>query len=401
MLKFLLPAFLLFSSLGVAAQGKEIIYEYIETYKDAAILEMQRTGVPASIKLAQGIHETMAGQSVLVRKSNNHFGIKCKSNWTGPSVSHDDDARGECFRKYESAIDSYRDHSNFLKGSKRYASLFDLDPLDYKGWAYGLKKAGYATNPKYPQIIVKLIEDYNLQDYTLIAMGKLQPKDEVLVKNEGEEGKMQAENAVLITNAGEEANSLSASDYPTGVFTLNGAKVIFAAKGTSFLALAKEHDVALSKIFEYNDLKETEEVEADQLVFLQRKPKTGLNEFHIVREGESLHDIAQREAIRLDALEEYNYLDRQTKPLAGSKIYLRGKAPMKVKFSDLASNERSNSVNMRGSANTSKPAIHVVKAKETLYSISKRYDVTAGDIMKWNNLRSNTLHIGQELKIYK
>ncbi len=119
---------------------KTIIQDYINTYKDLAIEEMQRTGVPASIKLAQGIHETMAGTSDLVLKSNNHFGIKCKSNWTGESVTHDDDARGECFRKYDSPLDSYRDHSDFLKGSQRYASLFKLDPLDYADWAYGLKK---------------------------------------------------------------------------------------------------------------------------------------------------------------------------------------------------------------------------------------------------------------------
>ncbi|MBC7875319.1 MAG: glucosaminidase domain-containing protein, partial [Ferruginibacter sp.] len=164
------------------AQDQVIIQNYIANYKGIAIAEMQRTGVPASIKLAQGIHETMAGTSVLVTKSNNHFGIKCKATWTGESVSHDDDARGECFRKYAIASDSYRDHSNFLKGSSRYASLFKLDPLDYASWAHGLKKAGYATNPRYPQVIIKLIEDYNLQDYTLIALGQGLNKEETLAK---------------------------------------------------------------------------------------------------------------------------------------------------------------------------------------------------------------------------
>jgi flagellum-specific peptidoglycan hydrolase FlgJ len=138
---------LLISSLAGLAQQPEVIRSYIETYRDIAIAEMQRTGVPASIKLAQGIHETTAGTSDLVRKSNNHFGIKCKSNWTGESVSHTDDAPHECFRKYDEPSQSYKDHSDFLKRSSRYASLFNLDPLDYEGWAYGLKKAGYATNP--------------------------------------------------------------------------------------------------------------------------------------------------------------------------------------------------------------------------------------------------------------
>ncbi|MBK5272943.1 MAG: glucosaminidase domain-containing protein, partial [Bacteroidia bacterium] len=163
---------LLFLSFMTRAQDPMVIEEYINTYKDLAIKEMQRTGVPASIKLAQGIHETMAGTSDLVLKSNNHFGIKCKNTWLGASVTHDDDLRGECFRKYSSAIDSYKDHSDFLKSSTRYSFLFNLEPTDYKDWAYGLKKAGYATNPKYPQIIIGLIEKYRLQDYTLIAMGK-------------------------------------------------------------------------------------------------------------------------------------------------------------------------------------------------------------------------------------
>ncbi|NCW88570.1 MAG: N-acetylmuramoyl-L-alanine amidase, partial [Chitinophagia bacterium] len=114
------------------SQPAEIIQQYIDQYKDLAIAEMKRTGVPASIKLAQGIHETMAGQSELVQKSNNHFGIKCKTGWNGPSVRHTDDARNECFRKYATASESYRDHSNFLKSSPRYASLFELDPTDYE-----------------------------------------------------------------------------------------------------------------------------------------------------------------------------------------------------------------------------------------------------------------------------
>ena len=127
---------------------------------------MIRTGVPASITLAQGIHETSAGKSALVLKSNNHFGIKCKSSWTGGKVYHDDDEAGECFRQYALPNESYRDHSDFLKNGPRYASLFNLDPHDYKGWAFGLKKAGYATNNKYPQILIKLIETYNLQSYS-------------------------------------------------------------------------------------------------------------------------------------------------------------------------------------------------------------------------------------------
>jgi len=160
--------FLLFVSLAVKnsfaqlaeSRGQDpVVIEYINKYKELAIAEMQRTGIPASIKLAQGIHETSAGTSDLVKRSNNHFGLKCKAEWTGMTVKHTDDAPNECFRKYESPLDSYKDQSNYLKNSPRYASLFDLDPTDYKAWAFGLKKAGYATNPKYTQVLIKLIED--------------------------------------------------------------------------------------------------------------------------------------------------------------------------------------------------------------------------------------------------
>jgi len=168
-----LSIILLFVGTFSQAQTTDEVLAYIAKYRDIAIAEMQRTGVPASITLAQGIHETGAGTSDLVISSNNHFGIKCKSDWTGATVFHDDDARGECFRKYDDPSDSYKDHSDFLKNRPNYSSLFKLDELDYKSWSYGLKKAGYATNPKYPQILINLIEKYDLQDYSLMALGKM------------------------------------------------------------------------------------------------------------------------------------------------------------------------------------------------------------------------------------
>src|SRR4030095_3772712 len=183
-LKILFLLFALSALKSSFAQQDPVVVEYINNYKELAIAEMQRTGIPASIKLAQGIHETSAGTSDLVRRSNNHFGLKCKTEWTGLSVKHTDDAPNECFRKYESSKDSYKDQSDYLKKSPRYATLFELDPTDYKAWAFGLKKAGYATNPKYSQVLIKLIEDYDLQDYTMIALGKLKPGQETLAQNE-------------------------------------------------------------------------------------------------------------------------------------------------------------------------------------------------------------------------
>src|ERR1700754_5150715 len=182
---FIVWALLVAAVKNLPAQISANGVNYVNTYKVLAMAEMQRTGVPAAITLAQGIHESEAGVSELCKQSNNHFGIKCKDDWKGQAVYHDDDARQECFRSYATAAESYRDHSDFLKRGSRYAFLFELDPSDYEGWAYGLRKAGYATNIRYSQILIKLIKVYNLQQYSLIAMGKVKPADEVVLTMPG------------------------------------------------------------------------------------------------------------------------------------------------------------------------------------------------------------------------
>lgn len=301
-----------------------MIREYIDRYKLIAINEMKRAGVPAAITLAQGIHETEAGQSELVTSSNNHFGIKCKDTWSGDYVLHDDDARRECFRKYDSPEDSYRDHSDFLKNSRRYASLFQLDPMDYEAWAWGLKKAGYATNPKYPQILIRLIREYNLQDYTLIALGKLNKEEEWLTKID-DDNKPSTEGVINIPQ--KETESVTIVElYPSGEFRINDTKVVFVRKGTPYLTIAQQNDISLSRLFEFNDMKTQEIVNSDQLIYLQRKRKKGANEFHIVQQGETVFVIAQKEAIRLESLMEYNLLSTGMEPAVGEKLHLHSKA---------------------------------------------------------------------------
>ncbi len=308
-------------------QQNETVRQYILTYKDLAMAEMKRTGVPASIKLAQGIHETLAGTSALVLKSNNHFGIKCKTGWTGESVSHDDDARGECFRKYPTAEDSYRDHSNFLKNSQRYAGLFQLDPTDYAGWANGLKKAGYATNPRYPIVLIKLIEDYQLQNYTLMALGK-----PVMDTNN------QSRPDTAITKIGgfkpmaDVFPAPKKNNYPQGEFKINDTRVVYAKKGVSFLSLAQQYNVPLARLFEFNELTQTEALASDQLIYLQRKRKTGVDEYCKVLAGETLYDIAQQQGIRLESLCEMNFLGPDDRPAPGEKLSLRKKASAKPKL---------------------------------------------------------------------
>lgn len=319
---------LLLTAVTSHAQKQEAIDKYISQYKDLAIAEMRRTGVPAAITLAQGIHESGAGSSKLVLASNNHFGIKCKSNWTGESVKHDDDARGECFRKYLFAEDSYKDHSDFLKNGQRYASLFSLAPTDYEGWANGLKKAGYATNPKYPQVLIKLINDYGLQEYTLIALGKTPDAEndsEIVSVNNNSNENTGANNSVKEEPSAVEKEN-TPQIYPDGEFKLNETKVVFVKKGTSFLSIAKQFEIDLSRIFEFNEISPVEITEKDQLIYLQRKRKSGNNEFHVVLQGETLHDIAQQEAIRLESLKELNWLRGDDKPAIGEILSLRSKS---------------------------------------------------------------------------
>lgn len=311
---------LLFICLAIAGRGQDMtIEQYVSAYKGLAITEMQRTGVPASISLAQGILETQAGNSDLFKASNNHFGIKCKDSWSGPTVSHDDDARGECFRKYSNAADSYKDHSDFLKGSDRYSFLFRLDPLDYKGWAYGLRRAGYATNPRYAQILIKYIEQYHLQDYSLIAMGKMKDTSTAVYASNEQQGASGTQG----DNSAAEQKPRPAVQYPDGEFKINETRVVYAKAGTSLLALAEQYHLSLSHLVDFNDLNTNDELLADQLIFLQRKRKQGDKPSHVVEAGESLYDIAQSEGVRLSSLLEYNQLGEGSALAPGTTLFLQ------------------------------------------------------------------------------
>ena len=405
MLKRLLIVLPLLATLCVKAQKSADILNYINTYKEMAIQEMVRTGVPASIKLAQGIHETMAGKSVLVMKSNNHFGIKCKNTWQGKKVYHDDDARGECFRSYSSANDSYLDHSNFLKNSSRYAFLFQLDPTDYKGWAYGLKQAGYATNIKYSQLLIRLIEDYNLQDYSLIALGKLKRPEVILASNKPEIGEpvaIEMVPAVMVESKPAIAMTAPAEiQYPEGEFKINDTRVIYARSGSSLLAVAKQYDISLRRLLDFNDMEKEDVITEDQLLYLQRKRKTGVGEVHVVQEGETLYDICQTEGIRLETMLKYNHLKEDDVPGIGERIYLRSSAPARPRLAT----EPALAAVVRTTVD-SRPAMtnmftHVVQTKETLYSIAKKYNVTVEKIQEWNKLQGADLKIGQSLVIYQ
>lgn len=381
------------------AQSKITIQEYINKYKDIAMAEMVRTGVPASITLAQGIHETGAGTSQLVLKSNNHFGIKCKTEWTGEKVYHDDDARGECFRKYDDPSISYKDHSDFLRNRSHYASLFTLDPEDYEGWAHGLKKAGYATNPKYPQILIKLVRDYNLQDYTLIVLGKKE-RD----ANEPTWTSVTTESGDFVSTKVSEAANAARQVYPQGIFTINDTKVMAIAKGTSYLKVADEQNISLARLLEFNDMKDGDVAKEDGLLFLQRKRKSGAQETHTVAEGETLYEIAQAEGIRLESLLQFNFLSATAQVLVGEKLYLREPAPSMPKLSHEKRSMQTAVVKeplLPARDNEGRAITHVVQPKETVYSIAKKYEVEVEEVKRWNDLGSTDIKIGQQIKINK
>lgn len=314
------------------------VEQYIETYKDLAMEEMIKSGIPASITLAQGILESEYGNSRLAREANNHFGIKCKETWTGPTIRHTDDAPLECFRKYGSAEESYRDHSEFLKTRSHYAFLFTLDILDYKAWAYGLKKAGYATSPKYPVALIESIEKHNLHQYSILAMNKKEAsgnmasnfrdsassgRSDVQVKTESTTSV--SSSSQHATNQTEEVNKI----YPEGVFEINRTKVVYIKAGTSWIAIAQKYDVSLHHLFDFNDIAAQEILLNDQLVFLSRKRKKGSVEYHTVRTGETLYSISQTEGVRLESLLENNHLTSDMQISKGTILYLQEKAPLK------------------------------------------------------------------------
>lgn len=359
--------------------------QYIEMHKEMAIAEMKRSGVPAAITIAQGILETESGNSELVKKSNNHFGIKCKAEWTGESVYHDDDESGECFRKYDSTIHSYRDHSDFLRTRAHYAFLFSLDPLDYKSWAFGLKKAGYATNPKYPQILIKTIEDYRLNELSIQAMKDIPDYAVYRIENKSVTEKITDfanQSVKKIEQKLEPENKKKSWKY------YNGLKAVYADSGVSLLAIATTYDIALSTLLDYNDLIDDGLLSSPAWLYLERKTVEGKQPKYVVKGNESLYEISQTVGIQLSYLLAYNGLNENDQLKKGIELSLKSS-----NFKDLSA------VVNRVSNATAK--LHEVKPKENLFTIAKLYNVPLNDLRVWNNLASDQLAVGQKIIVSK
>ena len=280
------------------------VEDYIYMYKDIAISEMQRSGIPASIKLAQGILESANGNSRLAVQANNHFGIKCHG-WSGEEVYHDDDAIGECFRKYANARESFIDHTDFLVTRSRYAFLFELESTDYRGWARGLSRAGYATDPDYPQKLINLIERHNLQRFdegVRVSDARRRPSPDYIV------------DAVNIIH-----------NYQIRIN--NRTEFVVARRGDTYRSISDALDMMPWELLRYNEASANDQLREGQIVYIQpklRKAERGMDT-HLVEHGDNMHAISQKYAIKLSRLYKLNRMEEGSQPGAGEILHLRNR----------------------------------------------------------------------------
>lgn len=452
-------------ALFAQAAPKMTVQQYIEKYKEIAVAEMHRVGIPASITMAQGLLESGNGNSRLAVKGNNHFGIKCKNNWTGETIYEDDDAPQECFRAYKTAEESYIDHSLFLKSNKRYAFLFEFDPRDYKAWAHGLKQAGYATNPKYPELLIGIIERNNLHELDQLTPEQLaalkQPKKAEVKVVEGGTG-------VYTIKKGE-------------AFSFNKIPAVKVFPGETVESIAKQHDLSPRQIRRYNDLPKNAEVKPGSIVYLEAKKKSGSEPYHTVKAGENMYSISQLYGIRVKHLYKKNRMSKGTEPAPGEKLYMQSKRderpklydeqdfgkgkvelpetlkkpdpkpqidtvkkvepkiekpvekidsskteiPVEPKKESLPEQKQEMKLNQKKVEEDKKTAekilektekeqsypaeketldnadYHEVKAGETLFSISKKYGLSVEDLKELNGLADYSIQLGQKLLVNK
>lgn len=302
--------FIIFSSIHpVQVKSQQTTRQgYIDQYRSWAIDEMKRSGIPASITLAQGMLESNNGNSTLATKGNNHFGIKCH-DWKGKSMRHDDDKRNECFRKYKSARDSYIDHTNFLMNGPRYSFLFGLDQTDYKGWARGLKKAGYATSPTYASALIRIIEDNELDQYD---SGKVRRRK------------------VDDTEPMAEVTDIDGFEIEIDhrkILVRNRIDYIIVKSEDTYQSLTRELELMSYELAQYNEIQKNSKLEKGQVLYLQPKRGKASVEFsyHTVEAGETMYDISQMYGIKLKKLYQLNLMSPGEEPEVNDEIHLRKK----------------------------------------------------------------------------
>lgn len=317
MRKVVITLFLFSWTAFIYAQTNPVREAYIEKYKVTAVKKMLEHGIPASITLAQGILESGAGQSGLAKNANNHFGIKCHKGWTGGTYIMDDDKKNECFRKYNNASESFEDHSLFLTTRGRYAFLFEYKVSDYKKWAHGLKKAGYATNPKYAHLLIKVIEDNKLDQYDKIKdlseLGIEDDVDELIADNKGKDNVPK-----------EDFKPVSVSEAKRLVYENHGVKFVLAIQGDSFRKIANEFGVYTWQIRKYNDANKKTPINSGDKIYLEKKNRKAKVKYHIVQRNETIRSIAQKYAVRVKRIKKMNDMKRKDDRLReGERLRLR------------------------------------------------------------------------------
>lgn len=334
----------------LAAQTWKTDDQYIQKFAQYAVEEMEKYKIPASITLAQGLLETGGGQSRLAQEANNHFGIKCKEEWQGKTIRHNDDAPNECFRAYDSPRESFEDHSKFLAHRKYYVNLFKLDMRDYKAWAHGLKKAGYATNPRYAYILIDKIEKYKLYEFdrtnsqeALFTVMKLYPElknDKIFMAQVEQEKKSPEPKTVMVPykqtsykrqqeivekiksrSQGEILNSILVKNHPNG-----GMKFFVVPEDMSLDLISKKFGVSEERLKKYNEIEHTE-LKKNDIIFLEYKKPHGKVKTYTAEVGETMHDISQKFGIRLNRLYYRNRMALSDQPKVGQTIYLQGRRP--------------------------------------------------------------------------
>ncbi len=347
-MKNLFLVFVLLFAAKFSAQSWKTDEQYIQRFAAYAVEEMEKYKIPASITLAQGLLETGGGQSRLAQQGNNHFGIKCKEDWTGKTMKHTDDAPNECFRVYDDPRQSYEDHSKFLAYRKYYVNLFKLDVKDYRGWAHGLKKAGYATNPRYAYILIDKIEKNKLYEfdrtnskevlYTVLKMYPGLEKDRIFmaqldqskasskpvtvkVPYEQTSYATQQKKVEKIVSNAETLNTILIKSHPNG-----GKKFVIIPDDVDLQAISKKYGISESRLMKWNEL-DGSQLHKNDILFLEAKSSSGNTAKYKAQVGESMHDIAQKFGVKLSKLYSKNRMSYGQQPSAGQIIYLKSKKP--------------------------------------------------------------------------
>jgi LysM repeat protein len=420
MKKLLMPLFsaLIFATAG--AQQRAEIQAYIDKYKQVAIDEMVRAKIPASITIAQGILESSAGTSVLSRKSNNHFGIKCKEDWTGGKYYHDDDRPQECFRVYSSVNESYADHSDFLVTRPRYAPLFQLPVTSYKYWAFGLKEAGYATNPKYATMLIGYIEDYKLFELDQTGVALIEEKAKVIAKtSEPQPLEAEVSSKVVVTDVKPEVKTHEShpvtviESKTSGIsreeFTVNGLRALKAQANEDPFKAAYEYNIDYSSVMSYNDMVTGDRFREGQYIFLQPKKSRGAESTYTVLAGENMHDIAQKTGVKVYDLYNKNAMKMNDQPRTGEVLNLqarRSAPPQTMTYAEYlkAQSKTSNGVEL-GMNELSKQRMitnageYQVQKSDTLYSIARKFNTSVEELKQINKLETSELQPGQTLVV--